>query len=305
MDTGATTAFQDRLADAVAAKRSVLCVGIDPRLEKVPADVRAESGGSAGMALGRFGLELLDLVGPHAACVKPNIAFFEAHGLEGLAAYAAILKGARTRGLLVIADVKRGDMGATAEAYAQAHLARGGDLEADAVTLNGYLGGDSIEPWTTAAAKSGKGLYVLVRTSNPGAKDLQDVVAADGGRLYERTAALVRGWGEPHVGANGLSLVGAVVGATWPEQTKHLRAMLPTTPFLVPGYGAQGATARDVAVAFRPDGLGAVVNASRSVTFPAVPQGSSWRDAVVAAAKAAQEELAAAVWPRATASPLS
>jgi orotidine-5'-phosphate decarboxylase len=297
-------AFQDRLADAVRAKRSVLCVGIDPRLDKIPADVRDQSGGSAGMALGRFGLELLDLVAPHAACVKPNVAFFEAHGLEGLAAYAAILKGARNRGLLVIADVKRGDMGSTAEAYAQAHVSPGGDLEADAVTLHGYLGGDSMQPWVAAASKHGKGLYVLVRTSNPGAKDLQDT-AAERGLVYERMAELVRGWGDAHVGANGLSLVGAVVGATWPEQTKRLRALLPTTPFLVPGYGAQGATAKDVAPAFRADGLGAVVNASRSVTFPAVPEGSTWREAVVAAAKAAQGELAGAAGPRAAAAPAS
>lgn len=289
-------AFPDRLTEAVKAKRSVLCVGIDPRLDKIPADVRAAAGGSAGLALGRFGLEVLDLVAPYAACVKPNIAFFEAHGLPGLAAYAAILKGARARGLLVIADVKRGDMGTTAEAYAQAHLAPGGDLEADAVTLNGYLGADSIEPWTAAASKSGKGLYVLVRTSNPGAKDLQDT-AGEGGLVYERMAALVRGWGEPYRGKGGLSLVGAVVGATWPEQTKRLRALLPTTPFLVPGYGAQGATAKDVAAAFLSGGVGAVVNASRSVTFPSVPAGTDWREAVTAAAKAAQEELAAAVLP--------
>jgi orotidine-5'-phosphate decarboxylase len=297
-------AFQDRLSDAVRAKRSVLCVGIDPRLDRIPADVRAASGGSAGMALGRFGLELLDLVAPHAACVKPNIAFFEAYGLEGLAAYAAILKGARARGILTIADVKRGDMGATAEAYAQAYATPGGDLEADAVTLNGYLGTDSIEPWTAAAAKSGKGLYVLVRTSNPGAKDLQDtqVGGADGGLVYERMAALVRGWGETHRSAGGLSLVGAVVGATWPEQTKRLRALLPTTPFLVPGYGAQGATAKDVAAAFLSGGLGAVVNASRSVTFPKVAPGADWREAVVAAARAAHEELACEAFPPVAAS---
>jgi orotidine-5'-phosphate decarboxylase len=287
-------AFQDRLTEAVRAKRSLLCVGID---------VRAASGGSAGLALGRFGLELLDLVASHAACVKPNIAFFEAYGLEGMAAYAAILKGARARGILTIADVKRGDMGATAEAYAQAYVTPGGDLEADAVTLNGYLGADSIEPWTAAASRSGKGLYVLVRTSNPGAKDLQDSPlrgeGAEGGLVYERMAALVRGWGEPHRGKAGLSLVGAVVGATWPEQTKRLRALLPTTPFLVPGYGAQGATAKDVAAAFLSGGIGAVVNASRSVTFPKVAPGADWREAVVAAAKGAQEELAAAVMPTA------
>ena len=290
-------AFADLLDDAVRQKRSPLCVGIDPRLDKIPADVRAAAKGSAGEALRRFGLEVLDLVAPYAACVKPNIGFFEAHGLEGISAYAAVLRGARERGVLVIGDIKRGDLGTTAEAYAQAHLARGGDLEADAVTVNAYMGGDSLAPWVAAAAKGGKGIYVLVRTSNPGAKDLQDLACEDG-LLYERMAALVRTWGAPHRGRSGLSLVGAVVGATWPEQARALREALPTTPFLVPGYGAQGATAADVAVAFLPDGRGAVVNASRSVTFPALPApdaSANWREAVVAAARAARDELARAV----------
>jgi orotidine-5'-phosphate decarboxylase len=152
------------------------------------------------------------------------------------------------------------------------------------------MGGDSLAPLVDAAAKGGKGLFVLVRTSNPGAEDLQDL-ACDGERVYERMAALVDRWGAPHRGPSGLSLVGAVVGATWPEQTKRLRACLPATPFLVPGYGAQGAGAKDVAAAFLPGGRGAVVNASRSITFPAVPAGSSWREAVAAAAESAREEL--------------
>lgn len=287
-------AFADRLDAAVQAKRSPLCVGIDPRLDKVPADVRAAAKGDPGEALLRFGLEILDLVGPHAACVKPNIAFFEAYGLSGLKAYAGILRGARDRGLLTIGDVKRGDLGATAEAYAQAHLAPGGDFEADAITAAPYMGGDSLAPLVEGAARAGKGLFVLVRTSNPGAKDLQDLAAGDR-LLYERTADLVRAWGEPHRGRGGLSLVGAVVGATWPEQARRLRAALPSTPFLVPGYGAQGATAADVAAAFLPGARGAVVNASRSVTFPVSKDPSaSWRDLVVAAARAAKEELDAA-----------
>src|SRR5262245_41210183 len=199
--------FPDRLDDAVRAKRSPLCVGIDPRLDKLPADVRAKANGSAGAALERFGREVVNLVAPHAACVKPNIGFFEAHGLQGLAAYAAILSAAREKGLLSIADVKRGDLGATAEAYADAHLRPGADFEADAVTLHGYMGADSAEPWVKAAAQHGKGLFVLVRTSNPSAKDLQDV-ACDGRPLYETMAALVRAWGAPHRGRSGLSLVG-------------------------------------------------------------------------------------------------
>jgi len=287
--------FADRLDDAVSRKRSPLCVGIDPRLDKIPADVRAATGGDPGKALLRFGLELLDLVAEHAACVKPNIAFFEAYGLSGLSAYAGIVRGARARGLLTIGDAKRGDLGATAEAYAQAHLAAGADFEVDALTVNAYMGGDSLGPLVAAAAKAGKGLFVLVRTSNPGAVDLQDVTTDDG-LVYERVARLVERWGQPHRGRSGFSLVGAVVGATWPEQARRLRAALPSTPFLIPGYGAQGATAADVAAGFLPGGRGAVVNASRSVIFPTLPSPDApWRDAVVAAARAAQEELDAAV----------
>jgi len=287
--------YADRLEEAVARKRSPLCVGIDPRLDKLPADVRSAANGDAAQALLRFSLEVLDLAGPHAACVKPNIAFFEAYGVAGLSAYSSLVKGARQRGLLVIGDVKRGDLGATADAYAQAHLAPGADFEVDAVTVAGYMGGDAVAPLVEAAARAAKGLYVLVRTSNPGAKDLQDV-PCEGGPVYARMAALVRAWGEPHRGARGLSLVGAVVGATWPQESRALRAMLPATPFLVPGYGTQGATAADVAAAFLPGGRGAVVNASRSITFPSVKDPSvSWRDAVAAAACAAKEELHAAV----------
>jgi orotidine-5'-phosphate decarboxylase len=286
--------FSDRLDAAVRSKKSPLCVGIDPRLDKIPADVRKAANGDAADALLRFGLEILDLVGSKAACVKPNIAFFEAHGVAGLRAYAGILAGARARGVLAIGDVKRGDLGATAEAYAQGHLAHGGEFEADAITVHAYMGGDSIAPLVDAAAKAGKGLFVLVRTSNPGAADLQDL-ESDGARVYERMAALVERWGAPHRGRSGLSLVGAVVGATWPELAARLRTLLAATPFLVPGYGAQGASAKDVAAAFLPGGKGAVVNASRSITFPAVAAGSPWRDAVVAAAEAAREELRAAV----------
>lgn len=296
-------AYADRLEEACKAKRSVLCVGIDPRLEQIPADVREAARGDASEALLRFGMEILDLVAPHAACVKPNIGFFEAHGLRGMAAYAALLQGARRRGLLTIGDIKRGDLGATAEAYAKAHLVPGADFEVDAITVTAYMGGDSASPLIEAAARAQKGLYVLVRTSNPGAKDLQDV-ACEGGKVYERMARLVGGWGDGRLGRSGLSLVGAVVGATWPEQSRHLRELLPTTPFLVPGYGTQGATATDVAAAFLPGGRGAVVNASRSITFPKVeaPPGSdagvAWREAVAAAAVAAKEELDAAVRSR-------
>jgi orotidine-5'-phosphate decarboxylase len=282
--------FFDRLEAARREKRSHLCVGIDPRLEQLPATIRDAAHGDAEKALLRFGTEVLELTGPYAACFKVQIAFFEAHGLAGLRAYAGILAEARRRRLLVIGDVKRGDIGTTAEAYAAGHLAPGSDFEADAVTLNPWMGRDALEPFVKRAVAGGKGVYVLVRTSNPGAADLQDL-RAGAARVHEHAADLVAALGAPTISrASDLAAVGAVVGATGPEAAAALRARLPQTPFLVPGYGAQGATARDVAVCYRADGSGAVVNASRSVVHP--PGGDSdWRAAVVRAAAAAREDL--------------
>lgn len=286
-----TEPFFDRLEAARRSKLSTLCVGIDPRLDQLPRHVRAAAHDDVERALLRFGTEVLELTAPHAACFKVQIAFFEAHGLAGLRAYAGILGEARRRGLLVIADVKRGDIGTTAEAYAQGHLKTGGDLEADALTLNPWMGRDALEPFVRQATAAGKGVYVLVRTSNPGAADLQDLAGADGVRVFERAADLVASIGAASISrVTGLSAVGAVVGATGPVAAAALRARLPATPFLVPGYGAQGATARDVAVCYRGDGSGAVVNASRSVVHP--PGGEAdWPQAVVKAARAAREDL--------------
>ncbi len=284
--------FFDRLEAARQDRRTTLCVGLDPRLEQLPPAIRAAAAGDAEKALTRFGCEVLELTAAHAACFKVQIAFFEAHGLAGLRAYAAILAEARRKRLLVIADVKRGDIGTTAEAYAAGHLSPGGDLEADALTLNPWMGRDALEPFVKRAVAHGKGLYVLVRTSNPGAADLQDLeLSAGGARVFERAADLVASLGQAHLSpVTGLSAVGAVVGATGPKASAELRARLPSTPFLVPGYGAQGATARDVAVCYRADGSGAVVNASRSIVHPAGAE-SDWRAAVARAAAAAREDL--------------
>ncbi|MHC5009538.1 MAG: orotidine-5'-phosphate decarboxylase [Planctomycetota bacterium] len=284
--------FFDRLEAARRERHTTLCVGIDPRMERIPEEIRREAGESVEDLLRVFGQEVLRLVADHAACVKVQVAFFEAHGLAGMRAYAAILKEARGRGLPVIGDVKRGDIGSTAAAYAAGHLRSGSDLEVDAITANPYLGGDSLTPFVDAAAKAGKGVYVLVRTSNPGAADLQELsAAADGRCFYEHTADLVARLGAPHQSAEtGLSAVGAVVGATAPAAGAALRAQLPATPFLVPGYGAQGATAADVARCHRADGSGIVVNASRSIIHPQAEPGG-WREAVVQAARTAREEL--------------
>lgn len=286
------TPFFDRL-EAIRRERSTtLCVGIDPRLERLPEEVRRAAGDDVEAQLTRFGVEILELVSGHAACVKPQIAFFEAHGMPGLRAYAAVVREARRRGVPVIGDVKRGDIGSTASAYAAGHLRPGGDLEVDAITVNPYLGADALAPFVEAAVSAGKGIYVLVRTSNPGARDLQELHVEEDGRLFfEATADLVASLGAGSISADtGLSAVGAVVGATAPEAGAALRRRLPSTPFLVPGYGAQGASARDVAATYRDDGSGVVVNASRSITFPKAEAGA-WREAVAAAARSAREEL--------------
>jgi len=289
---GAMTPFFDRLEAIRQERHTTLCVGIDPRLDRLPDEIRREAGDGVEDLLAGFGIEILELVAEHAACVKPQIAFFEAHGLAGLRAYATVVREARRRGVPVIGDVKRGDIGSTASAYAAGHLRPGGDLEVDAITVNPYLGADALAPFVEAATAAGKGVYVLVRTSNPGARDLQELrVEEDGRRFFEATADLVASLGAGSVSAEtGLSAVGAVVGATAPAAGAALRQRLPSTAFLVPGYGAQGASARDVAATHRHDGSGVVVNASRSITFPKAEPGA-WREAVVAAARSARQEL--------------
>jgi orotidine-5'-phosphate decarboxylase len=285
--------FFDRLEERRRRLGTALCVGLDPRLDLIPADLKAEAGGDVARLLYRFGAEVIDLAGPSAACVKVQIAFFEAHGTAGMAAYARLLAEARSAGLPVVADVKRGDIGTTAEAYAAGHLTPGADFEADALTINPYLGEDAMLPFVRAARAHGKGLYVLVRTSNPGARDLQEQEAGDPPRpVYEVVARLVERLGSAGTSPRtGLADVGAVVGATAPAAGAALRVLLPRTPFLVPGYGAQGGGAQDVAPCFRADGSGAVVNASRSVIHPAVAEGQDWREAVARAAAAAREDL--------------
>jgi orotidine-5'-phosphate decarboxylase len=258
--------FADRLADAIAAKNSRIVVGLDPRLENLPTvlqkgvfnDIEA-----AAQAILHWGGEVIDAVKDHAVAVKPQIAFYERLGPFGIVTYFALCKHARKRGLLVIGDVKRGDVPDTAKAYAEAHFVSFG---CDAITVNPWLGSDAMAPFIEQAKKSEGGLFVLVKTSNPGSGDLQDLEV--GGRpLYLHVAEMVASWGKDLMGKCGYSSVGAVVGATHREQAAQIRKAAPAVPFLVPGYGAQGATADDITVNFDAKGLGAVVNASRSVIF--------------------------------------
>jgi orotidine-5'-phosphate decarboxylase len=199
-----------------------------------------------------------------------------------------VLRRAKELGLVTILDAKRGDIASTAAAYAEAAFTA---FDADALTVNPYLGRDAVEPFVAAARRDGRGLFVLVRTSNPGAGLFQDLVC-DGRPVYQHVAAAVAAWNGENVGACGLGDVGAVVGATHPAELRLLREQLPNVWLLVPGYGAQGGTAADVRAALRPDGLGAVVNSSRGVTFPFKPGEANWEAAVTAAAERAAGELA-------------
>jgi orotidine-5'-phosphate decarboxylase len=284
--------FADRLAEAVRA-RGPLCVGIDPRWDALPKRVREKYAphppeSRAGAAYWWYASRVLELVRPYCGVIKPQAAFFEQAGTEGLVTLAHLMKRAKEMGFVTVLDAKRGDIASTATAYADA--AFGPVWDADSLTVNPYLGRDAVEPFLSAAKAAERGVFVLVRTSNPGAGLFQDLVCA-GQPLYRHVAREVSAWNASTIGACGLGDVGAVVGATHPRELAELRAAMPDVWLLVPGYGAQGGTAADVKVAYRADGLGAIVNSSRGVTFPFHPDDADWEAKVAAAAQKAAAEL--------------
>jgi orotidine-5'-phosphate decarboxylase len=286
--------YADRLAQASHAKGSVLCVGLDPMPDQLP-----DCPGSDLIArVEYFCTAILEAVAPHAVAVKPQSAYFEALAPEGLACLWRLVRYARDLGLLVIMDAKRGDIGSTAAAYARAtlglHVGDGQPL-ADAVTVAPYLGRDGVQPFIEMAANYETGLYVLVKTSNPGSGELQDLTLASGLTVYEHMGDLVAGWGSELVGESGYSAVGAVVGATYPAQLAALRHRLPTVPFLIPGYGHQGGTATDVAAGFDARGQGAVVNSARGIIYAWQAHQQPFATAAAEAAQQAREELQAAL----------
>jgi orotidine-5'-phosphate decarboxylase len=290
-------AFSDRLAEAVVRKRSQLVVGLDPRLDVLPMELRGEAvlgRAAAASAVARFCKGIVDAVGPYVVAVKPQAAFFEALGSDGFRALEEVCEYARSTGLLVLVDAKRGDIGSTARAYAVAYLEPreiGGPL-ADAMTASPYLGDDSVDPFLAACRRHGAGVFFLVRTSNAGAADVQDLALSDGRPLWQYLASLVHEWGQTLVGESGLSSVGAVVGATHPRAVSEARRLMPQTPILLPGIGAQGATPADVARAFTSGPASALVTASRSVIFAFRESDEDWR----AAAATEAQRLAAQVW---------
>lgn len=289
--------FGDRVAEAVDRKRSQILVGLDPRPELFPVEFRGEPPAEASA---RFCRGIVDAVAPYVVGVKPQLAFFEALGPPGFAAFEEVCTYARSAGLVVLADGKRGDIGSTARAYAAAYLEpkeEGGEPIADALTVNPYLGRDSVEPYLAACRRHGRGIFCVVRTSDAGGGEIQELVLSDGRPLWEHVASLVAEWGADVVGKRGLSSVGAVIGATHPRAIAEARRLLPQAVLLLPGIGAQGAAPADVAKAFTSGPASALVAASRSVIYAYRQGEEDWRAAASAeAARLRSEVWAAAGW---------
>ena len=281
------THFADRLRAAVQTKGAPVCVGLDPVWDKLPEAVTAEDPVES---LRSFSMAVLEQVAPIVPCVKPQAACYERYGAAGMGVYHQVVAEAKAMGLVVIGDVKRGDIGTSSAHYAAGLLS--GDHGADALTVNGYLGLDGVQPFVDAASREGKGLFVLVRTSNPGGDALQSLPLADGRCVSDAVADLVAEAGQTHVGDSGDSLLGAVVGATKPQDAARLRERMPQQIFLVPGYGAQGGGAEDVKACFRPDGSGAIITASRSVIYAGERSDPRWAVKVGAAAERLRDEIA-------------
>ena len=311
-----TSHFADRLCEAVKSKRTSLIVGLDPLYNRLPAAIKSHremndefDAAAAVDAIFDYCTQTMRIVAPMVPAVKINIAFFEKYLWEGIESYYALISEADDLGLEVIGDVKRGDIGHTAELYAIAHLENPelvgleDTLTPDAITINGYTGTDGIEPFADMAAKQGKGIFVLVRTSNPSATDIQDFADANGKTMYERVAEIVNEIADrpERIGKSGYSNVGMVVGGTAPDVTTALREKYDKVWFLVPGYGSQGATATDCIRFCKPDGTGALINASRSIIYAyEKPQykgqfGDDWKQCIEQAVIDAKIDLANAM----------
>ena len=282
----------DKLIKKIIELQNPTCIGLDTDFNYLPEDMRsgAETPETAAEQILKFNKAIIDKVCDIVPAVKVQVAYYEMYGTVGIAAFEATLKYAREKGLFVIADCKRNDIGSTAARYSAAYLGEteiGGAVSfacsADFLTVNGYLGSDGITPFTDDCKKHDKGIFVLVKTSNPSSGELQNLKLIDGRTVYECMGDMVEEWGKSTVGKYGYSAVGAVVGATYPEEAKVLRARLPHTFFLVPGYGAQGANAEMLKNCFKADGTGAVVNNSRGVLCAYKKRGGDYAEAARAA----------------------
>lgn len=275
----------DKLINRIKETNNPTVMGLDPRYDMIPESIRtkySEDIEGACKAILEFNKELIDSVYDIVPAVKPQIAFYEMFGAEGIKVFNETCKYAKQKGMIIIADVKRGDIGSTAAGYSNAYLGKtpiGQEkvsiYDVDFVTVNPYLGIDGVKPFIDDCKEYGKGIFILVKTSNKSSGELQDLKLENGTTIYEKVAELVNSWGEELVGEYGYSSVGAVVGATHPIQIKELREIMPKTYFLIPGYGAQGGKAEDIALGFK-DGIGGIVNASRSLM--SAYKSDRWKD---------------------------
>lgn len=265
----------DRLIEKMKEVNNPTVIGLDPRYDMIPECIRKKYDMTlegAASAILEFNKALIDAVYDIIPAIKPQIAFYEMFGIEGMKTFQETCQYAKEKGMLVIADIKRGDIGSTAQGYSNAFLGETslGEksekiYDVDFVTLNPYMGINSIKPFIEDCKKYGKGAFILVKTSNPSSGDLQDLKLQSGEEVYLQVAKLVEEWGKELIGEYGYSSVSAVVGATYPKQLEELREKAPHTYFLIPGYGAQGGKAEDIALGFDTKGLGGIVNASRSL----------------------------------------
>lgn len=268
----------DQLVANIKKTQAPIVVGLDPMLNYIPEQVqkkafeeKGETLEGAAEAIWQFNKAIVDATYDLIPAVKPQIAMYEQFGVEGVIAFKKTVDYCKEKGLVVIGDVKRGDIGSTSEAYAVGHLGKVqvgsqtyAGFDEDFATLNPYMGSDSVNPFIKICKANNRGIFVLVKTSNPSSGELQDKLV-DGKPLYELVGKMVDEWGSDCIGESGYSEVGAVVGATYPEQGKILRAIMPRTYILVPGYGAQGGKGKDLVHFFNEDGLGAIVNSSRGI----------------------------------------
>jgi orotidine-5'-phosphate decarboxylase len=300
--------FADRLTNRIAELSNPTVVGLDPRLAQIPKFIKAntveefgETTEAAAEAIIDFNMGIIDAVSDIVPAVKPQIAFYECFGHQGFRAYEETCRYAQEKGMIVIGDAKRNDIGSTAQAYADGHLGtvdlfgtQASTIDTDALTVTPYLGTDGIEPFTKVCSVRGKGIFVLVRTSNPSADEIQGQALGDH-LMDEHVATLVEGWGRELIGDSGFSSVGAVIGATYPEEARVLRNLMPNQIFLVPGYGAQGGSAEDVKPCFHENGTGAIVNSSRGIIFAYQKNGQpeeAYAEAARQAALDMKEDLA-------------
>ncbi|HEX2938301.1 MAG TPA: orotidine-5'-phosphate decarboxylase [Ruminiclostridium sp.] len=291
----------DLLIKKIKQLENPTVAGLDPDFGKIPQYIKdqavseyGETLEAAADAICKFNFGLIDALCDIVPAVKPQCAYYEKYGWQGMRALAKTIEYAKSKGMFVITDGKRNDIGTTMEAYAAAHLgsvsvnSKGTEpFGADALTVNGYLGSDGIMPLIKICKENNKGIFVLVKTSNPSSGELQDKKLENGKEIYEYMGEMCEKWGEELTGGFGYSGVGAVVGATYPEQLSKLRKKLPHTFFLVPGYGAQGGGAKDVAGGFDKDGLGAIINASRSIMYAYKKEGSPETDYAAASRREA------------------